>query len=92
MHNKRIQLIISGRVQGVFYRVNTQQKAQQLHLVGWVRNCTDGTVETEAQGTEENITEFTNWCKEGPQFAKVQSVKTQELDQLTDETSFEIRH
>ena len=55
MTNKCINAIISGKVQGVFYREGTRQKAESLNITGWVKNNNDDTVELVACGSEENI-------------------------------------
>lgn len=70
--------IVSGRVQGVFYRAHTQQKAQELGLTGWVRNCTDGTVELMACGETLQIKKLADWLKIGPPHASVQSIEAKE--------------
>ena len=55
MENARAHLLISGRVQGVFYRAFTEDAAHSLGLKGWVRNCSDGKVEALFEGEKENI-------------------------------------
>lgn len=72
---KTIQITVSGRVQGVFYRQSTLQKAQELHLVGEVWNNADGTVGILATGPEEALLQLTDWCSEGPSRAQVHSVE-----------------
>ena len=52
---KRVRAIVSGRVQGVWYRAHTQEKAQEMGVVGYVRNCADGTVEIVAEGEEHRV-------------------------------------
>ncbi|NIX15171.1 MAG: acylphosphatase [Candidatus Dadabacteria bacterium] len=76
---KRIHLIVHGIVQGVNFRFSTQQKAQSLGLVGWVRNKKDGTVEAVAEGSDEEINKFISWCKTGPKMAKVTKVDITEV-------------
>ena len=71
----RVHLVVSGRVQGVNYRSNTQRRASQLGLVGWVRNLPDGGVEAVAEGPGEKVEEFLNWCKHGPIPAYVSDVE-----------------
>ncbi len=66
-----ISIIVSGKVQGVYYRQSTQQKALQLTITGTVRNLPDGTVAIVATGTNENLALLTDWCKQGPLRAKV---------------------
>ena len=55
MDNKRVRLLIHGRVQGVFFRASAQQKAVELELSGWVRNNSDGSVEILAEGEGVNL-------------------------------------
>lgn len=68
-------LIISGNVQGVYYRASCKEYASGLGLKGWVRNLDDGSVEALAQGEKERIDRFIEWCKKGPPQAKVEEVK-----------------
>lgn len=75
MENIRIRLIVEGRVQGVWYRDSTRQKARELGLKGWVKNRNDGNVEIVAEGTNHTIAELKNWCYEGPPNAVVTNVK-----------------
>ncbi len=72
MHNNiRIHLFISGRVQGVFFRSNSCEKAVSLGLRGFVKNLDDGRVEIVAEGEKENIGELVEFCKKGSLIAKV---------------------
>jgi acylphosphatase len=75
---RAVHLIISGIVQGVFFRQSTQQKAHELSICGWVRNCEDGTVEIEAEGEEDLLRVFMQWCHRGPQRAAVKNVEVKE--------------
>ena len=68
---KRVYIKIHGRVQGVGFRFAAIEKAQDLDIKGWIRNSEDGTVEITAEGDEENLNKFINWCRRGPFFAKV---------------------
>lgn len=72
---KRLRLRIWGRVQGVFFRAHTQNEATTLNLVGWVRNCPDGTVELVAEGDEKNLMRLLDWCRIGPPNAKVLKIE-----------------
>lgn len=76
MENKRVRLIIHGKVQGVFFRASTQNKAKELGLTGFVRNRQDGTVEIVAEGREKQLFELVNWCRTGPDMAIVDSVQS----------------
>ena len=72
--NKRVRLIISGRVQGVFFRAETESQALRLHLKGWVRNMSDGRVEIIIEGDEGDVQRMIAWCHKGPRLAKVEGV------------------
>ena len=73
----QVYLIILGKVQGVFYRASCLEVAQKLGLTGWVKNLADGSVEVLAQGEKEKIEKLIEWCKKGPDGAKVDEVKTE---------------
>jgi acylphosphatase len=69
--------LISGRVQGVFYRASTCTKARELGLTGWVRNLPDGRVEALACGSSKMLDEFEDWLWQGPERAAVTGVEVQ---------------
>jgi acylphosphatase len=71
----RASLLITGRVQGVFYRASAMEAAQRLGIVGWVRNLPDGGVEAVAEGPREAVAEFVRWCGDGPPAARVDDVR-----------------
>ncbi len=85
------RLRVTGRVQGVFYRATTQEKARELGLVGWVCNTEDGAVEVHAEGRESAIETLIEWCKNGPPGARVDGV---DVAGAVPEgfVSFDIRH
>ena len=70
----RARIIISGRVQGVFFRAYTRDQARQLSLTGWVRNNADGTVEILVEGDGADLQKMVGWCHRGPSSARVQKV------------------
>jgi acylphosphatase len=72
-------LIISGRVQGVFFRATMKQVADANNVVGWVRNLDDDGVEALVQGKGSNVANVLDWCKMGPPNSVVQDVKVTEL-------------
>lgn len=76
---KTISIIVSGKVQGVYYRQGTKEKAVELGITGHVKNLRDGTVHIIATGTAEQLLLLTEWCKIGPSKAIVKSVQTTEL-------------
>jgi acylphosphatase len=71
----RVHLSIEGRVQGVFFRYSTVEEAVRLRLSGWVRNCSDGSVEVVAEGPKKVIEELIRWCHHGPPGAHVHNVR-----------------
>lgn len=74
MAQKRIQLVVRGRVQGVFFRAATQREARRLGLTGWVKNRADGSVELVAEGEEDAVKELAGWANHGPSAARVENV------------------
>ena len=75
---KRLHVIISGRVQGVFFRAYTRETAVALKLSGWVRNLHDGSVEAVFEGEDANVQKMLEWCKKGPPHAIVNKVDAAE--------------
>ena len=69
---------IHGLVQGVFFRKSTREKAMELGITGFVRNCSDGTVEIFAEGEKEIIDRFIVWCRTGPENARVDKIDIHE--------------
>ncbi len=67
--------LISGRVQGVWYRASAGKAAKRLGLTGWVRNLSDGRVELMVCGTEEELKQLTDWLWKGPPLAKVKDIE-----------------
>lgn len=87
----RVKLKISGRVQGVFYRQSTLDKAKDLGLAGWVANKEDASVIVEAQGEKPELESLIAWCWQGPPSAQVKSVELEWQSELDDTlTSFKI--
>lgn len=72
----QVHLVVKGRVQGVFFRRSTQEKAKELKLVGWVKNLKDGNVEILAQGDKNKLEELVAWANEGPAESHVREVQT----------------
>jgi acylphosphatase len=70
-----VHVIISGKVQGVWFRASTKQKAEELGLTGWVRNTLDGNVEAVFEGEEKLVKEMIDWCHRGPPLSEVENVQ-----------------
>lgn len=78
--SRQLRAIVTGRVQGVYFRGATEERAQSLDLSGWVRNRPDGTVEVLAQGPEPQLQALLTFLRQGPPAARVVSVETEWLD------------
>jgi acylphosphatase len=73
----RARVVVRGRVQGVFFRVETRDRARSLGLSGWVRNAPDGSVEAVFEGDRERIESMLAWCRRGPSLAQVDEVQAE---------------
>lgn len=69
-----VHAIISGRVQGVCFRLETQRAAEKYGVSGWVRNRRDGTVEALFEGDKDQVSSILEWCKKGPPASQVKNV------------------
>jgi len=69
-----VRCVVTGRVQGVFFRVSARDQAQSLGLTGQVRNLPDGGVEVLASGTDTAIVALKQWLRDGPPGARVENV------------------
>ena len=87
---ERAHVLVSGRVQGVFFRDSTRQKAEELGLAGWVKNTPDGQVEALFEGPSESVREMVDWCQDGPQRAAVENVDVDFEDADGDLEGFEV--
>lgn len=67
-------LVISGRVQGVWYRASAREAAMRIGVTGWVRNLPNGDVEAFAEGDRDDLERFIEWCRQGPPHARVERV------------------
>ena len=71
---KHYNITITGKVQGVFYRASTKEKAQELGIKGFVKNQPDGSVYLEAEGEFSSLEQLVEWCYKGPEKAIVEKV------------------
>jgi acylphosphatase len=71
---KRVRLVVSGRVQGVFYRATCARLARQAGVGGYVRNLPDGRVEAVFEGEDGEVDGLVSWCREGTDLARVDRV------------------
>ena len=70
----RKRVVVHGRVQGVFFRDSTRQRAEAAGVAGWVANRPDGTVEAVFEGDDDAVETLVRWVKEGPRGADVERV------------------
>ena len=89
---RRVRAIVTGRVQGVSFRASTASEARRIGVVGWVRNRSDGSVELEAQGSEDQLGALLKWCAHGPPPARVDQVDTEDKPEVAGETGFTVRY
>ncbi len=71
----RAHVFVAGRVQGVFFRSETRQKARSANVTGWVRNLPDGRVEAVFEGEEDDVDELVRFCKKGSRGARVTEIE-----------------
>ena len=73
--SKRVRVIVTGRVQGVNFRHYTSKNARRLGVKGWVRNLSDGSVEGCFEGEATAVDALVDWCRQGPDYARVDGVE-----------------
>ena len=89
---RRVHVYIKGKVQGVFFRAETQKAANDFSLTGWVRNTSDGRVEAVFEGEAKSIDKMLKWCHKGPPFARVEEVTVTEELFVGEFTDFRIKY
>ena len=87
----RAHVYVYGKVQGVFYRQSTIEKAVELDLKGWVRNLSNGGVEAVFEGDELSVKIMIEWCKEGPPLARVSNIEIEMLPYLDSFEDFSVK-
>lgn len=88
--SKRVRVVITGRVQGVWFRDSMREVARRERVNGWVRNRSDGAVEAELEGGPDAVARVVAWSQDGPPRARVDAVEVSELP-LAGDTSFRVR-
>jgi acylphosphatase len=71
----RVRVVISGMVQGVFFRQETSEHAGRLGVAGWVRNRSDGRVEAVFEGPQDAVDQLVSWCRQGTPWSRVDGVE-----------------
>lgn len=88
---KHYTIIVHGKVQGVFYRRHTLQKAIELGIKGFVKNKDDDTVYVEAEGDQQQLKTLLGWCKKGPDASRVDKIEVKE-DEIKRYNDFSIKY
>ncbi|MBW4933021.1 acylphosphatase [Marinobacter sp. F4206] len=91
MDMKRWNLLISGLVQGVYYRASATTRATELGLTGYARNLPDGRVEIVAEGNEDQLERLKAWCCDGPPAARVDDIEVTTAPATGEYSDFGIR-
>jgi acylphosphatase len=89
---KRIHVLVSGIVQGVFFRSEAQRKAFELKLTGWVRNIKNGKVEMVFEGDKNKTKQMIKWIKKGPKLAKVTKINIKKERYKNEFKDFKIKY
>lgn len=89
---KRVRVLISGKVQGVYFRAYTKEEADRLGVKGWVRNLPDGRVEALFEGEESLVEEMIKWCHKGSPYSVVTNVEVIEEPYRGEFHDFKIRY
>jgi len=89
---KRVHVLISGKVQGVFFRANTRRKAMDLNIKGWIKNLSDERVEAVFEGEDSAVKQMIGFCRKGPFGANITKIELKEEKYTGEFTSFEITY
>ena len=92
MNSKRVHLLISGRVQGVYFRQGMMETAEKNNVLGWVRNLPDNRVESVLEGNDSNVDAVIEWAHFGPAGAVVDELKISEEIFTGEFRAFEIHY
>lgn len=87
---RRIKILVTGKVQGVYFRQSMLNFVAGLHVTGFVRNLPSGQVSAEIQGKHEDLEAVLTWCSQGPTMAKVLMVEQETIEYLPEEKGFAI--
>jgi len=80
METKAVEVVVSGQVQGVFFRARTADEAGRRGVAGWVRNRPDGTVTAHFEGAGDAVDALVSWCRTGPPRASVEDVRVEVVE------------
>ena len=82
MDSTAVEVVVTGHVQGVFFRAAMREQAEQLGVTGWVRNEPDGSVHAHLEGPAAAVQDLVAWCGHGPPAARVEEVRTAEAEPI----------
>ncbi|MFB0523327.1 MAG: acylphosphatase [Candidatus Bathyarchaeia archaeon] len=88
----RAHVLVSGRVQGVFFRFETRRLARRLGIAGWVRNRSDGQVEAVFEGEKEAVERMVEFCRHGPSGARVTNAEVRWEEPTGEFEGFNVRY
>ncbi|OPY78406.1 MAG: Acylphosphatase [Syntrophorhabdus sp. PtaU1.Bin153] len=88
----RAHILVSGVVQGVFFRHNTMKKANEFNVKGWVRNLQDGRVEIVCEGKKDEVQKLVDWSKKGPAGAYVNNIHVTWEDYIGEFDTFRVTY
>jgi acylphosphatase len=88
----RVHLVVSGKVQGVFFRAETQEKAKDLGVFGWVKNLAEDRVEAVFEGERDKVEQMVKWAEKGPSGAVVSDLNVVWEEYQAEFNGFEIRY
>ena len=91
MTTTAVDVVVTGRVQGVSFRMYAEREAERLGLTGWVRNEPDGSVALHAEGEPDAVDALVAWCRNGPSLARVENVDARPAAP-TGEPGFRVRY
>ena len=88
----RAHIIVSGRVQGVYFREQTRKGAKKLDISGWVKNLEDGRVEAIFEGEKGKVEKMIDWVRQGPAFANVKDIELEWQEHKGEFKNFKVRY
>jgi len=91
MGERRVHVLVTGDVQGVFFRDAAKKQAETFNVTGWIKNLSDGRVEAVFEGTDYAVDRMISWCHEGSGKAKVRYVEVREEEPKHHARGFEVR-
>ncbi|WGI17088.1 acylphosphatase [Methanonatronarchaeum sp. AMET-Sl] len=92
MSGKRVHLFIEGKVQGVYFRATTKEKANENNVKGWVKNLPDGRVEAVFEGEENMVDKLVEFCHKGPDRANVINIDVKKEEYKNEFNEFKVKY